>query len=715
MNARAELDRAPDSLAFAERYEESNATLANNPIIGMRWREFRDSLVLPRAAGRPVRTTTRPAAWFDLDLFRVPGIDIDLRYHAAMPNLLVGAGLLFTFLGLSVALGTAGGVVTGSTSVRNEALRLLLETASFKFVTSLAGMMLSIIYALFRKNRLKHVERALDAFLSALEARVPLLTPAALQQETNRLLERQSTQLETFSTDLAINLGDAFNRAFDERLAEHIGPLTQAMQSLAEGMASRNEAAMGSMLDAFLQRLQGGAGDRMQEVMGSLAGLGARLEGLQQGLSEAAARMTQSADAMAVRMGEGAEAALSRITDQVTGLIEILRTLSEQSRTAGTQAGEQMAMRIEAAAVGFEEMSRTVAATLVRAAETMEATMGRQAEATGERLAEKVEAMTAELTALTESSRVAGAEAFGQLAAQVATTSAELEQTIERIGALLEHSAAEGGSAFGRGAEQAVARIADATEGMRAELQAMISELRTSLGKAGDDLRESGSVSAATLRSALGEGGEVVAAALADAADRLNRAGAEAANAISRGGEAAGGSLRGAGSVLGEHAVGLAQQLTALAEAAAAVAARSADFERAAAGAADPLVQTAANLNSASQTIRSAMEPLSMAIQTVGQAIEQVAGASTRFDTAAAATARLVESLNGAALRFEGVDRELANTLTGLQTGLQGFTRDIVTFVSQTDQNLAKAASQLGALVKNLEAVLEDLDPAGVR
>jgi hypothetical protein len=48
----------------------------------------------------------------DIGLLRGPGIvDMDARYHAALPGLPVGAGPLFTF-GLAAALGTAGGIVT---------------------------------------------------------------------------------------------------------------------------------------------------------------------------------------------------------------------------------------------------------------------------------------------------------------------------------------------------------------------------------------------------------------------------------------------------------------------------------------------------------------------------------------------------------------------------------------------------------------------------
>lgn len=57
----------------------------------------------------------------------------------------------------------------------------------------------------------------------------------------------------------------------------------------------------------------------MQEVAEHLATLGDSLQGLRAGLQETAIRMADSAELMARRMGEGAEEALSRITNQMGG------------------------------------------------------------------------------------------------------------------------------------------------------------------------------------------------------------------------------------------------------------------------------------------------------------------------------------------------------------------------------------------------------------
>src|SRR5260370_31258529 len=90
---------------FAQNYEVISPKIAADPVLGSRWREYTESLVLPQESNRPIRATTRAGTWFDTGLLRVPAIGVDARYHAALPTLLAGAGLLFTFLGLAATVG----------------------------------------------------------------------------------------------------------------------------------------------------------------------------------------------------------------------------------------------------------------------------------------------------------------------------------------------------------------------------------------------------------------------------------------------------------------------------------------------------------------------------------------------------------------------------------------------------------------------------------
>lgn len=703
------IERSPDEAAFASDYEAVTEQLKEDPIISGPWSEFKHSLVARHEPFPHYRSTTRVATWFNIDLLRSPTLGLDLRYHTALPNLLVGAGLLFTFIGLAFALNSASGVVSGEAAARTSALTTLLGTASFKFVTSLVGLLLSIVYALVRKHCLKQVERALDAFGRALESRVPIITLEELQQEANDILRQQADRLETFSTDLAVNIGQAFDRTFDARLGEHIQPLREAMERLAGGMSSRNEDAMGQMLDGFLQRLQGGAGDRMQDVAASLERLSGRLDGLQSGLGEAATRMAQSADTMAARMGEGAEAALSRITDQMSGLADTLRSVADETRGAGAQAGRELAERLMAAAGGFEEAARSMTKALAQAAEDSRVRMGQQSEESAARLARQFEAVVGELRGLAEHSREAGTDAIQAVAERIGGAAAGFEATAAKVAEALERAASDTGGALGRGAEQAVERIAEATEGMRDEMRGLIQEFKGAAISAGEALQKSGTAGAEAVGASLNGAGEVVAVALARASEALTGAGQAAGAALQQGGEAAGTRLEQAGSGFGGRAENLAQQVAALTTATNGIVLRLSEFEHAAEKAAQPLTASATDLRAASAAARAAVEPLGQAAQAVARATDQIAGAGQRLEGTQAAAGRLAENLAQAVGRFEGVDQDLARTLAELQRGLQGFTEQVAKTVKQTDDNLGKAAGQLGNAVKDLEAVLEPL------
>ncbi len=510
--ARARISRLPDPSAFTGEYEEVSADLATLDLIGPRWRVFRETLLIDGAGRRPVRATISAENWFNTSLLQ--DANLDLRYHAALPSLLVGAGLLFTFLGLTFALRKAGAVVADNVSLsdRNHALQQLLDLASFKFVTSVAGLALSIGYALFWKQAcMRAVDREIAGLVQDLHKRIPLYTELAAQEEANTVAERQLAQLETFSTDLAVAIGEKLDSAFDQRLGEHIAPLREALERLASRTSEDNTAALQRMLDVFLERLQGGAGSRMEGVAERLETLGESLKGLETGLRDVAGHMADGAGAMAQRLGEGAEAALTRITDQMNGLAQTLSEVALQTRTAGADAGSEMATRIKDAASQFEG----AIVKLVTEADTLAARIG------------------------------------------------ELQQAA----------------------------------------------------------------------------GETTPALLASAGD----------------------------------------------------------------------------LRAASETALASVQPLREVAQTVTTAVQQIGGAAERLQAAEHGAEATALALTAAAQKFDGLDRELGKVLEQLSRGLQGFTKEVEKVVVGTDQNLAKAATQLGSAIRQLEEALEDHHPAAAK
>lgn len=551
-SARAAIEK-PEFFANFETTAEQFAAL---PLLSGTWSAYYDTLIVAGddAASRPVRSTLRPERVFDLGLLRTAGLKP--RYHAAMPGMLVGAGLLFTFLGLAVALAVAGDVVAGGdTTQRQQGLHQLLNAASFKFVTSLTGLALSIAYTGFRNYRLRLVDQALDTFNGALERQIPLVTPALLQHGANETLRNQSAVFDTFGNQLAVSIGQAFDTAFDQRLGEHIGPLTDAIQSLANRTRADNQDAVRQMMQAIIDQLSGGTRDHLAGVTENLAALGTRLESLQGGLGEASVRMAQSAEAMAARMGEGAEAALTRITDQMGGFMETLRTITVQTRDAGAEASRTLVARIESAAVGFETAATRMSETLVQAAS-------------------------------------GSSEALAQGAGKVA-----------------------------------------------GNLEAAAAGVREMLENTGESL---------------------------------------------------------------------ARQSSALATTAEALAARIGELDRATKEAVAPFAAGAADLRRTAEAAQAATTRLVPLASSLNAATEQIGRATQRFEATQDSAAKLSLNVAAAAQRFEGVDRSLATTLSGLGSALDGFRRRIQEFVTNTDQNLAKAATNVAAMIRQLEATLEE-------
>ena len=74
----------------------------------------------------------------------VMGTRMNLALFETMPNLLIGFGLMCTFVFLAIALQQAGvalNAIDASTRQQDQALQSLIATAGGKFITSIAGLL----------------------------------------------------------------------------------------------------------------------------------------------------------------------------------------------------------------------------------------------------------------------------------------------------------------------------------------------------------------------------------------------------------------------------------------------------------------------------------------------------------------------------------------------------------------------------------------------
>jgi hypothetical protein len=678
-SATAKLTTTPArATQFAADYERIAEFFDAQTVISPAWRDWRATLITEVPAGGAVRSTVRPSDYISLELLRECGINP--RLHASMPGLLVGVGLLLTFIGLSLALGSAGDIVGAHDAVvRNSKLQALLDTASAKFVFSLVGLACSISYTVWRTGCLQRTERALDALLAALEERIPLATAASMQAEANAVLRQSLDAQLLFSNQLAVNLGGVVDKALDTRLGEHIGPLREAIESLSANLGTHNQDAMKSMLEHFVQELQGGTDGAMKEVAATLATLSGAMNEVRAGLADAAARMAAAADQMAVQMGRQADEAMARIASQMEGLVGQLRDLAEQSRAAGNDAVQQAAAQIATAGEGLNATVRVLAERLDGALADMAGRMGGEVAAATGKMASELSSATAALRALAESSRNAGDEAVRSLADRLAAAADGFTGAADAVG-----------RALAGGAGDAAGRMTAAMEEMKSQFGNLANEL-------GGALRQAGGTVIENSRS----GAESIASAAQEAAEALRAGGREGGEAVRDGGVEAGKSLGAAARTqfaLQAEAAGLATSVGALREGAAAAIA--------------PLARAAADLAQAGGNTQAATTSLTAISQRMVPLAETLAGTATRLESVERQVADLALRLTDAAQRFNGLDNSLAGVFTQLQRGLTGFAEQVTRFVQGTNNDMAKAATTLNSNVQELAGAVEELAEA---
>ena len=197
------LESAGDTEGFYTKFKALGDQFAGQPVFASPWSEFSKTVVLDNAR-LLVRITRRPEAFFHAQSLIAPRIN--LRLYTAMPGYLISLGLFFTFIGLVAAIAIAAqGLTQGADSARmQEALVLLLNVASLKFVSSITGIFLSIVLSFVQKSWMNGLHMRIHQFCASVEKRTQLVTTEQLlyqwllaQEQTTRGYARLAEDIAT--------------------------------------------------------------------------------------------------------------------------------------------------------------------------------------------------------------------------------------------------------------------------------------------------------------------------------------------------------------------------------------------------------------------------------------------------------------------------------------------------------------------------------------
>lgn len=528
--ARLQFERSDPSSSFADDRDRVRLALAENPIVGHGWGEFDETLVVQNDR---VYNTMRPQAFFTLAAVRekVSG----LKWQSVEPGYFVGLGLLLTFIGLVIALSKAAGATAevsggaaaagqGATAMQG-ALRDLLQAATFKFSTSIAGLGASIFLSIFYRAFTIGIESSLHSFCEAVEKRMNYLPPQSVSVEMRDHLAGQLTQLKEINSEVFFNkLGAQVAPSMEQAVVRAVTPLTDQIGIAMQQLNATSQTGVQQLITQFTENLQGGAGTEMRALTAGLQTVIAALDQTRSDVGRSgedfSARMAEAANNLnrlvteaAQNLNEQSQSSQQTLNDMMKSLQDLFEQASQKIDTQLGDAANGASGRLMAAMDGvLQQLDQRIRA-LGERFEKLSETIGEQARA---------------LDAITAQSREA-ATAFGQSADAVRGAIEPVTRSNERLAAAT--------TAFGASLTQAGSALDDGqkaarelTESISAQVQRLTTlwgdyqrrfgEVDEKLGRAFERLGEETNKQSQILAKGTG----AVDKALAEAIDKLNPA-----------------------------------------------------------------------------------------------------------------------------------------------------------------------------------------------
>jgi hypothetical protein len=356
--------------------EAGRATSARHELLRSPWRETEARvMMLPHGTSHvPVMFGPANDVWLPNRLLRAK---MNVAVFEAMPNLLVGIGLLFTFFFLSLALSQATIALTGEAQGQAQIMKAtqdLLSTAGAKFTTSLAGLLASIIWTVFAKNRMATLSRAGDeiaelvhkavsvsgaemAIYGQLQTLNKLDSSSQLQQELlTEMLEESKEQtgsFKRFETDLAVSLGNAITNAFSPQMETMTARLEASIGGLSEKLGTMNQDALSKMMDDFAGMIKDSTAAEMDAFRESLGKLADRLDtasiSLTQGAAESGKALDGASKNLADNVGNAAESLVNGAALLDAALLSAKAAINDLDHTVmnATELGRSGAKRFD--------------------------------------------------------------------------------------------------------------------------------------------------------------------------------------------------------------------------------------------------------------------------------------------------------------------------------------------------------------------------------
>ena len=492
--------------AFYDRIDQFDALMTGARFLAHGWSEFIEACLFTRRDGKvTVEVSIRPGVFINIDESEHAGLGIRWFHH--LSGIFVGTGLLLTFIGLVAALyfsssaisivvdGTHGLPAAEQTKAIQKALAQLLNTATFKFLTSIAGLGCSLVLAYFQRRWTARLESKFQELCRELERCTIIVTPEQLANRQHRELCDQSELLR----ELPVHLGPEVARAFESALTgalpgvleRAMAPLAEKLDEAARAIVSARQAPFQAMAEEFSATVTASAGREIRAVTETLSGLPSQIAFAAETLSAVPGRMTLVADDLQrtlVSLSGAMEAfqarslkpapelpvrelfqAIARIESALHGNAATTATLLESLRAQTTESAHGIAGETARALATLTDAAAQLGSGLEDALRRLDARSETTATEIAGRFLDAAEA--AREAASQQSARIE--DAVTKIAAAGLRAGQGVDEAARGAAETLERRAGEAATGMVEGAQQVLTRFGDSVDRLWQQIDAL--------------------------------------------------------------------------------------------------------------------------------------------------------------------------------------------------------------------------------------------------
>lgn len=196
-----------------------------------------------------------------------------------IPGTLTALGILGTFLGLQ---GGVSNIDVETTERLKDSIVLLTSGMSLAFITSIVGIIASMLWSYFDRKKYKYYLQVLDQFYNVFNIKYPVYNSTSFYAEILELQKESTNSVKQLATDLSLEfskvltnsinqimlpgIDETLNKIVKQDIKPNIEVMTDMIDNFTVNASDKQAVALNTMVDDFINKLNGSVQFQFDEL-----------------------------------------------------------------------------------------------------------------------------------------------------------------------------------------------------------------------------------------------------------------------------------------------------------------------------------------------------------------------------------------------------------------------------------------------------------------